>query len=437
MTNNQLKHEPRYGARSPLSSTTPAVLASRFRRVRLFTTELALPLAIEDHVVQSMPDVSPTKWHLAHTTWFFEQFILAKFVKGYEPVSREYDHLFNSYYETLGKPFSRPNRGLLSRPTVAEVLVYRRSVDERVQQCLAEAGEAISEELAFRLELGMQHEQQHQELILTDIKHVFSCNPLRPSYLGAQPSKLRTQASFSWVEIEGGTKQIGHAGASFGFDYERPAHELQVRDFQLANRPVTCGEYPEFMADGGYDRPELWLADGWTQIQREGWNAPLYWEGERDTWHLFTLRGVEALDHGQPVSHVSFYEADAFARWKGVRLPSEAELEVSCRGLPVRGNFMDSYLLHPRCAQEDAEPGLLQVYGDVWEWTHSPYTPYPGFKPLAGAIGEYNGKFMCNQMVLRGGSCATSRDHMRPTYRNFFYPAQRWQFTGIRLAKDS
>ncbi len=433
-----MKRKPDAGGRPllPPHDLAPSAMAARLRRVRLFTTELALPLEVEDQVIQSMPDVSPTKWHLAHTTWFFEHFILGKFVEDYEPVDSDYHHLFNSYYETIGRPFSRPNRGLLSRPTVAEVMAYRRLIDERVREYLDTADEENWEELAFRLELGIQHEQQHQELILTDIKHVFSRNPLKPPYGDVQRPDPGATTSCSWMGIEGGVKEIGHEGESFGFDNERSRHEVLVRDFQLATRPVSCGEYREFMEDGGYERPELWLADGWAHAQQESWKAPLYWEKDRDGWQLFTLRGMECLELLQPVTHVSFYEADAFARWKGARLPSEAEWEVACRDQPIRGNFVDSYLLHPRCAQNDGQE-LLQVYGDVWEWTQSPYGPYPGFQPLAGAIGEYNGKFMCNQMVLRGGSCATSREHMRPTYRNFFYPAQRWQFTGIRLARDA
>ena len=405
-------------------------LAGTFRKVRARTRALAAPLSAEDACVQSMPDASPAKWHLAHTSWFFESFILGEHAPGYRVFHERYGYLFNSYYMTVGQMHRRPLRGLITRPSLDDVLDYRTHVDESMERLLAaRAGDAA---LAWLVTLGLNHEQQHQELLLTDIKHLFSCNPLLPAYADMPAAPEAPAPRLAWLPRHGSTAEIGHEGSGFAFDNETPRHRTLLEDHALASRPVTNGEYLEFVRAGGYADPALWLSDGWTTIQTEGWQRPLYWR--EDLASEFTLGGVRPLDPAAPVSHVSYFEADAYARWAGARLPTEAEWEVAAAALPVQGNFADAGLLHPRAAPATA--GLAQAWGDVWEWTMSPYSPYPGFRPQAGSLGEYNGKFMCSQMVLRGGSCATPAGHVRASYRNFFYPHQRWQFTGIRLARD-
>ncbi len=394
----------------------------KYETVRAATRRLCEPLAIEDQVVQSMPDVSPTKWHLAHTSWFFETFVLV--ASGERPYDDAFGYLFNSYYNAVGVQYPRAQRGLMTRPTVAEVWRYRDDVDRRMQRRL-ERG--LDDALAAVVELGLQHEQQHQELMLTDIKHVLSHSP---SAYGGAPPRARPALPLAWHEHPGGSIELGYGGEGFSFDNERPRHRAWVPPFALASRLVTTAEYRAFIDDGGYRRPELWLSEGWDWLQREQITAPLYW---RDGERLFTLAGERAHEPSEPVVHVSLYEADAYARWSGHRLPREHELELLLAAQPVAGNFVESGALHPAAASGG---GLQQLFGDAWEWTQSAYAAYPGYRPPPGALGEYNGKFMCNQHVLRGGSCATPRSHIRASYRNFFPASARWQFTGIRLAAD-
>jgi ergothioneine biosynthesis protein EgtB len=391
---------------------------------------LAEPLQTEDLVVQSMPDASPVKWHLAHTTWFFERFVLRAL--GIPPVHEAYDYLFNSYYDAVGARHPRAARGLLSRPTAAEVFDYRRAIDARLADL---EGSELGADVADALELGLHHEQQHQELMLTDVKHLLGSSPLFPAYRtdgAVHLTPAGAKAELLWLAFEGGIASIGDDTAGFSFDNERPRHPVYLAPFELGSRLVTAGEYRAFVEDGGYDKPELWLSDGWAWAR--GKRAPLYWLPEG---RLFTLRGARAAAPEEPVCHVSYYEADAYARWAGARLPTEAEWEVAAERAKPRadGVFADGPRLHPA----PAEPGaaLAQMLGDAWEWTASAYAPYPGFRPLAGAFGEYNGKFMVSQMVLRGGSCATPRGHARTSYRNFFPPGAQWQFSGIRLARDA
>ena len=403
-------------------------LSSRFARTRKVSVDLVGTLAPEDTVVQSMPDVSPTKWHLAHTTWFFERFVLEPNVSGYRRFNDRYDFLFNSYYYTAGQMHARPKRGLLSRPTLTEVLEYRSFVDDHVMRLLDEYSDEL--ELAGVVTLGVNHEQQHQELMLTDIKHVLSCNPLQPAFdSNLVVPDTRQLGDYSFVNGANDMCQVGATGESFRFDNETPRHDVLLHEHRVGARLITNGEYREFIADGGYTNSTLWLSDGWATVNQNGWSRPLYWS--EDLTSEFTLGGTREIDDGAPVTHVSFYEADAFARWAGARLPTEFEWETFAGEEPVVGNLFESGYLHPA-------PGgdASQVFGDVWEWTSSPYSPYPGFVPLEGSLGEYNGKFMCNQVTARGGSCVTSTDHVRATYRNFFYPHMRWQFFGIRLAKD-
>lgn len=419
---------------TPEPQQESALLAARYRRVRSQSEALCAPLVTEDYCIQTMADVSPPKWHLAHVTWFFEQFVLLPYLPGYQIHDRIYDYLFNSYYETHGTPFPRPQRGLLSRPTVDQVFAYRAHVDAAMAQLLALPSALQHPEIAFRLELGINHEQQHQELLLTDIKHIFAFNPLRPAYRDEAIPTARATPKLEWVEFEAAVREIGHDSGGFAYDNETPRHRVYVDDFALASRPVTNGEFLAFMASGGYQRPELWLSDGWSTVRREGWEAPLYWHQIEGSWHYMTLAGLRPVDENAAVCHVSLYEADAYARWAGHRLPTEAEWETAAAGQPIRGNLRDADALQPGGA-DDQRP-FAQLYGDVWEWTQSAYGPYPGFRPLEGSLGEYNGKFMSSQLVLRGGSIATPAEHLRPTYRNFFYPRDRWQFTGIRLASD-
>jgi len=408
----------------------------RYKQVRSFTEQLCEPLATEDYVIQSMPDVSPTKWHLAHVTWFWETFLLSPALSGYKSLHPQYAYLFNSYYNTLGERHCRPKRGLISRPTVKETYEYRRYVDEHVLGLLEGVDGRQLAELTPIMTLGLHHEQQHQELMVTDIKHVLSCNPLYPAYL---PRALAACSvpPMEWISFPEGVYWVGYEGKGFSFDNEGPRHRQFVQPFQFASRLVTNGEYLEFMQDGGYESPLLWLSEGWGKVRAEEWKAPLYWENIDGRWMVMTLSGLREVEKAEPVCHVSYYEADAYARWAGARLPTEAEWEVAVQDVPVEGNFVESGLFHPAPLNVAATGGkLAQMYGDVWEWTQSSYSPYPGFRPAAGAVGEYNGKFMCNQYVLRGGSCATSLSHIRPTYRNFFPADAQWQFMGIRLAQE-
>jgi len=409
----------------------------QYQKVRGFTEQLCEPLVTEDYVIQSMPDVSPTKWHIAHVTWFWETFLLSPALPGYKSLHPQYAYLFNSYYNTLGQRHCRPKRGLISRPTVKETYAYRRYVDEHVLDLLEKLDEGRLTALAPIMTLGLHHEQQHQELMLTDIKHVLSCNPLYPSYVDRVPTGISSVPPLEWVSFPEGVYWIGHEGEGFAFDNEEPRHRQFVQSFQLASRLVTNGEYLAFMEDGGYENPLLWLSEGWATVQEEEWTAPLYWEKRDGRWWMMTLSGLREVDPAEPVCHVSYFEADAYARWADARLPTEAEWEVAAQDLPVEGNFVESGLYHPAPLNASTTNGkLAQMYGDVWEWTQSSYAPYPNFKPGPGAIGEYNGKFMCNQYVLRGGSCATSLSHIRSTYRNFFPANAQWQFMGIRLAKE-
>jgi len=411
----------------------------RFAEIRHESEALTANLTPEDQSIQSMADVSPTKWHLAHTTWFFETFILTRLDPNYRVFDPAFAYLFNSYYEAVGPRHPRPQRGLLSRPAVDVVAAYRDHVSTAVTRFADEAPAEAWHTAAPLLELGVQHEQQHQELVLMDIKHVFSANPLSPAYQAPRPQIRGSATPLAWVDFVGGLVEIGHSGSTFAFDNETPRHKVWLEPFRLATRPVNCGEYLGFIEDGAYQRPEFWLSDGWTTICEQGWKAPLYWCREDGEWLIFTLSGRSRLNLVEPVCHVSFYEADAFAKWAGKRLPSEAEWEIAAEGLAVAGNFADSRHFHP-CAAAAAPAGerpiLRQMFGDVWEWTASPYIPYPRFRPAAGAVGEYNGKFMCNQIVLRGGAAVTPAGHARATYRNFFPPSSRWAFSGLRLAED-
>jgi len=410
--------------------------ARRFQRIRQASESLAAPLSAEDCAAQSMPDASPVKWHLAHTSWFFETFVLEREVPGYEVFHPAYRVLFNSYYNTVGPQHPRPARGLLTRPGLDEVLAYRRHVTDRVAALFDGEG-TLPPRAARVLEVGLHHEQQHQELILTDVLHLFSCSPLRPAYRepGARPDAKPTP--LRWHAHPGGLVEVGHAGTGFAFDNERPRHRVWLEPFALASRLVTNGEYQAFIEDGGYERPDLWLSDGWATVDERGWRAPGYWEWLDGAWHQHGLDGLHALHPDEPVCHVSHYEADAYARWAGVRLPTEAEWEAVAAELPVEGNFVEFGVLAPAGAAEREDGCPAQLFGDLWEWTGSPYVPYPGYASPEGALGEYNGKFMSNQVVLRGGSCATPGDHMRPSYRNFLYPDARWQWSGIRLARDA
>jgi len=420
----------RFGARATHTGDAPL---RRYLDVRAATVELCAPLTPEDHVAQSMPDASPAKWHLAHTSWFFEEFVLARAAADYRPYCAPFRYLFNSYYNTVGAMHCRAARGMLTRPTVAEVMAYRRAIDERIASLLEGGG--LPDGLDAVLILGLEHERQHQELLLTDIKHLFSLNPLRPAYRERSHPQPRRAAPLRLLAFEGGVIPIGHDGDGFCFDNELPRHRVLLSPFRLANRPVTNGEYLEFVRAGGYEDPRLWLADGWALARREGWQRPIYWS--RSLEEEFTLTGMRQLEPDTPLCHVSGYEADAFARWAGARLPTEFEWERAAGDIAPTGNFLERREWHPRASgASPAAERPLQMFGDVWEWTQSAYSPYPGYSPAPGALGEYNGKFMINQLVLRGGSCATPAAHIRASYRNFFPPAARWQFSGVRLAGD-
>ena len=410
-------------------------LRVRYRLVREFSEKLRETLEPEDCVVQTMPEASPVKWHLAHTSWFFETFVLKEALPNYNPIHPQFAYLFNSYYNAAGKMHCRPKRGLISRPTLRETLEYRRQVDGIMNAVFEKP--AILEKFAPVIGLGLHHEQQHQELILTDIKHVFFENPLRPVFCERSTPESAPVALASWQSFPAGVCEIGYKGVGFHFDNEGPRHRQFTEAFQLMPRLVTNGDYLEFIEDGGYRRPEFWLSLGWYTVNEQHWEAPLYWEKRDGSWWVFTLAGMRELDKDEPVCHVSYFEADAFARWAKARLPNEFEWEVAAADLPYAGNFAENRRFHPQPLAETAtRQPLAQMFGDVWEWTSSSYSPYPGYAPTVGALGEYNGKFMCNQYVLRGGSCATSQSHIRKTYRNFFPPNARWQFTGIRLAKS-
>ncbi len=426
----------------------PSALAGTFERVREQTEALAAPLSPEDCQLQSMPDASPTKWHLAHVTWFFETFILERHERGFQPFDESFRVLFNSYYNGVGDKHPRPQRGLISRPTLDEVLAYRAQVNARMLALLSGPPAAGDASLAQLVTLGLHHEQQHQELLLTDIKHALSFNPQRPAYTQRWPLAGIHLQPLQWHSFEGGLVEHGHLPTQdgvFAFDNETPRHKVYIAPFELASRLVTNAEWMAFIADGGYERPELWLAMGWDWVQAGQRRLPLYWQAAPDSAHgryaNFTLHGQVEVDPNTPVCHLSYFEADAFARWSGARLPTEFEWELAARRVPAAngasGNFAETAAFHPLPTQAGHGEAPVQMAGDVWEWTQSNYNPYPGYRPWEGLVGEYNGKFMCNQFVLRGGSCATPQSHMRTSYRNFFPPDAQWQFSGLRLARDS
>lgn len=413
------------------------LLARRFRAIRNVTARLCETLSAEDCAAQSMPDASPAKWHLAHTSWFFETFLLTPEDPDYHVFHPRFEYLFNSYYNSVGAQFSRPDRGLLTRPSFEEVGEYRAHVDRALGALLDDPGR-LSEAALDLVELGLNHEQQHQELLLTDIKHLLAQNPLAPVFRRTKEPESIPIRSLTWHAEAGGLVEIGHAGPAFAFDNESPRHRVHLEPFEIASRPIRNGEFVAFMRDGGYERPEFWLSEGWEQVQAEGWRAPLYWLRQDEGWSTFTLSGLRGLRSEEPVCHVSYFEADAFARWAGCRLPTEAEWEHAARDVAIEGNLLEGGRFHPEAARGNSlATGPLQLFGDVWEWTASAYGPYPGYRPARGALGEYNGKFMSSQLVLKGGSCVTPRSHLRASYRNFFPPTARWQFSGIRLARDA
>ncbi len=422
-------------SRSPRDNRATQMLA-RYRQVRGFSERLCETLEPEDYVVQSMPDVSPTKWHLAHTSWFFETFVLKVWQPDYRPAVPEYAYLFNSYYNAAGDMHRRDLRGLISRPTVSETYRFRHSIDTQIAKLLETASDDVLAEIEPVFTIGLHHEQQHQELLVTDIKHVFSQNPLHPVFREREETEEGEIAPAGFVDFDEAILEIGHAGDDFSYDNESPRHRALVPAFSLATRPVTNGEYLAFIEAGGYRKSEFWLSLGWTTRHERGWQAPKYWTQQDGVCWNFTLAGMRPVNLAEPVTHISYFEADAFANWSGARLPTEFEWERAAAGLPIAGNFVDTERFQPAPVDGSTSTKLQQMYGDVWEWTRSAYLPYPGYRAAPGALGEYNGKFMCNQMVLRGGSCATSQNHMRATYRNFFQPEKRWQFTGLRLARD-
>jgi ergothioneine biosynthesis protein EgtB len=406
-----------------------ARLASQLRTTRALSLAIAAPLSAEDQAVQAHEDASPTKWHLAHTTWFLEELILKRFLADYKVFDELFAYCFNSYYESLGERHPRPKRGLLTRPSAEEVRCYRLYADERLERLL---GEPVADEALRLIEIGINHEQQHQELMLTDILALFAANPLRPAYRSAAPASASGNPvpSGRWRDMKGGIYEAGHRGPGFAYDNEEPSHQTVLRDFRLFSREVTNGEWLAFMDERGYADPAIWLADGWAAVQREGWKAPGYWEWIDGAWHQMTLHGLLPIEKSRPVTHISYFEADAFARWAGHRLPTEFEWEAASKDQEQAKPLDLSNLI----AEPASPEGNASQFGNLWEWTQSPYAPYPGYRPAPGPLGEYNGKFMCNQFVLRGGSFATPGNHVRPSYRNFFYPHQRWQFMGLRLA---
>jgi len=407
-------------------------LHQAFNDIRAESEAICEPLEVEDYGIQTMPDVSPPKWHLAHTSWFFETFILKPYFSNYKTFDPLFAHLFNSYYEQAGTFHPRPERGLLSRPTVAEVYEYRRHINKNMLELLSDEHHRELIEIRRRTEIGLNHEQQHQELMLTDIKHIFAYNPLKPIYKELNmPSPIEI-AELSWHEQPAGIYEVGNIGEGFSYDNESPRHKVYIEPFRIASRLTTNREFLEFIEAGGYTNPSLWLSDGWKTVQTQNWSAPIYWENRYSDWYEMTLSGQRRLDLDAPLSHISFYEANAYANWKNARLPTEMEWEIIAKDLSIEGNFRDQKYLQPIASSHSS---LTQFHGDVWEWTQSSYTPYPGYRAAEGALGEYNGKFMSSQMVLRGGSCLTPQNHMRASYRNFFYPGDRWQVSGIRLAE--
>ena len=412
-------------------------LLERYRNVRARTVRICEPLSTEDFVVQSMADASPTKWHLAHTSWFFETFVLAAARPDYQSPQPQYAYLFNSYYVQVGERYPRPKRGLITRPTVQEVFDYRDHLDASTSSFIEQASGRDWEKLAPVIEIGIQHEQQHQELILTDIKHALSHNPLHPVYSMSDELETVQVPDLKWIDYPEDLHLIGAEGSGFCYDNETPCHRSFLAGFQLGDRLATNADYMEFIADNGYGTPTLWLSEGWDHVERDKWQAPLYWSGKDGEWWCFSLAGLGKVNPAEPVCHISFFEADAFARWSGARLPTEEEWEVAAEGISVTGNFLATETYHPcPLSAPPSGDGPSQLFGDVWEWTRSPYVAYPGYRPMPGPLGEYNGKFMSSQIVLRGGSYATDQTHIRKTYRNFFPPAARWQFSGVRLARD-
>ena len=427
-----------------ITEASDSKLAQHFQRVRAQTEWLVQPLSAEDCQLQSMPDASPAKWHLAHLTWFFETFVLERFEANFKPFNGSFRVLFNSYYNGIGNKYPRPQRGLISRPSLQEVLDYRAQIDERVLGLMSRVAEADRIEMAPLITLGLQHEQQHQELLLTDIQHALSFNPQHPAYAKRWPLARTAPQPLRWHRYDGGLVKQGFDASrdgGFAFDNETPRHPVYTAPFELASRLVTNGEMMEFMADRGYQRPELWLSMGWDWVQAGLRHQPLYWEGEAGSHRHFTLQGLVEVDPNTPACHLSYFEADALARWAGARLPTEFEWELAARALPAAinqaGNFVETAAFHPLPQQQASADAPAQMLGDVWEWTQSNYNPYPGYTPWEGLVGEYNGKFMCNQFVLRGGSCATPQSHIRASYRNFFPPEAQWQFSGVRLARDA
>ncbi|HYW55686.1 MAG TPA: ergothioneine biosynthesis protein EgtB [Polaromonas sp.] len=424
---------------APQAHLSPSGLGQRFAQVRGQTEALTQPLSAEDCQLQSMPDASPAKWHLAHLTWFFETFVLEKYEPGFKPFDASFRVLFNSYYNGVGNKHPRPQRGLISRPTLAEVLAYRAQVDERVSTLLQSHPD--NTELIQLITLGLHHEQQHQELLLTDIKHALSFNRARPAYAQHWPLSSISPQPLQWFGFDGGLVEHGYdegMDGAFAFDNETPRHKVYLAPFEIGSRLVTNGEMMAFIDDGGYRRPELWLSMGWDWVQENGATQPLYWQGELGALQNFTLQGLVKLDPNTPVCHLNYFEADAYARWAEARLPTEFEWELAARSVAgQQGNFVETEAYHPIPLQQEIVGSPAQMFGDVWEWTQSNYNPYPGYKPWEGLVGEYNGKFMCNQFVLRGGSCATPQSHIRASYRNFFPPDAQWQFSGLRLARDT
>lgn len=408
-------------------------IENKYKTIRQETENICSPLIPEDYIIQSIPEVSPAKWHLAHVSWFFENFILLPFKKDYRVFNDNYNYIFNSYYNSVGKMLEKNKRNILSRPSIQEIYDYRKHIDNNIQELVLSAEKNILEQITPLMQIGLNHEQQHQELLMMDIKNNFYHNPLKPAYINSD-TDISVYNKLEWIDSEEAMTNIGHDNEDFCFDNEKPLHKTYVRNFKIASRPVLNGEFLEFINAGGYDEPKYWLSDGWVAKNQEGWFAPLYWQKEDNEWLVFTLNGNKKLDENQPVCHISYYEAEAFAHWSNKRLPTEFEWEHIAKQQIIKGNFLESKRLQP--FSDSNQNKLKQIFGDVWEWTNSAYLAYPGFNSLYEGLGEYNGKFMVNQMVLRGGCCVTPESHIRATYRNFFYPQNRWQFSGMRLVKD-